>query len=79
MITLPYTEAYIHHSSEITFYYLLYYTYCRATSLSVIDYLISIIDLFNYVDKFIISNFNEYSDHASLHVEFLVRNHIIPI
>jgi hypothetical protein len=50
------------------------YTYCRATSLSVIDYLISIIDLFNYVDKFIISNFNEYSDHASLHVEFVVRN-----
>jgi hypothetical protein len=40
----------------------------------VIDYLISTIDLFNYVDKFIISNFNEYSDHASLHVEFLVRN-----
>lgn len=39
-----------------------------------IDYLISTIDLFNYVDKFIISNFNEYSDHASLHVEFLVRN-----
>jgi hypothetical protein len=30
------------------------YTYCRATSLSVIDYLISIIDLFNYVDKFTI-------------------------
>lgn len=50
------------------------YTYCGATSLSVIDYLISTIDLFNYVDKFIISNFNEYSDHASLHVEFLVRN-----
>ena len=50
------------------------YTYCGATSLSVIDYLISTIDLFNYVDKFIISNFNEYADHASLHVEFLVRN-----
>jgi hypothetical protein len=42
------------------------YTYCGATALSVIDYLISTIDLFNYVDKFIISNFNEYSDHASL-------------
>jgi hypothetical protein len=27
------------------------YAYCGATSLSVIDYLISIIDLFNYVDR----------------------------
>jgi hypothetical protein len=94
MITLPYTEAYIHRSSEITFYYILYYhhirlskrmnpdksrneygfkllklckstglrilngrhgsgfandyAHCGATSLSVIDYLISTIDLFNY-------------------------------
>ena len=45
------------------------FTYCGPKSYSVIDYLITSPDLFPIIDTFIISSFNQYPDHTSLHVE----------
>lgn len=41
------------------------FTYCGA---SVIDYVLSTLDIFSFIFKFI-CNVNGYSDHAPLHIE----------
>ena len=46
------------------------FTYCGPNGCSVVDYLLSKPDMFDFVKKFIVCNFNTYSDHAPLHVEF---------
>jgi hypothetical protein len=49
------------------------FTYHGPRGLSVIDYLLSTPDMFKYFTKFVVSDFNEYSDHAPLHLELIVR------
>ncbi|CAG2192026.1 unnamed protein product [Mytilus edulis] len=50
------------------------YTYCGPKSFSVIDYFLTTVDLFSTIDKFIISSFTQFSDHASLHLEIKIKN-----
>ena len=45
------------------------FTYCGPNGSSVLDYLLTTKDMFYYVQKFIVCNFNMYSDHAPLHIE----------
>ena len=35
----------------------------------ILYYLLSTADMFNFVEKFIVCNFNTFSDHAPLHIE----------
>jgi exonuclease III len=49
------------------------YTYHGPRGLSVIDYLLSTPDMFKYFVKFMIADFNEYSDHAPLHLELKIK------
>ncbi|CAC5379506.1 unnamed protein product [Mytilus coruscus] len=50
------------------------YTYCGPKSFSVIDYFLTTVDLFRIIDKFIVSSFTQFSDHANLHLEIKIRN-----
>ena len=52
------------------------FTYCGPTGTSVIDYVLTTYDMFEYVKKFIVCNFNSYSDHAPLHIEFKSSFHV---
>ncbi|KAK3094374.1 hypothetical protein FSP39_000921 [Pinctada imbricata] len=45
------------------------FTYCGPNGSSVLDYVLTTKDMFDYVQKFIVCNFNMYSDHAPLHIE----------
>jgi hypothetical protein len=45
------------------------FTYNGPFGLSVLDYLLSKCELFKYIQKFIVCNFTQYSDHAPLHFE----------
>ncbi|KAK3084635.1 hypothetical protein FSP39_016616 [Pinctada imbricata] len=45
------------------------FTYCGPNGCSVIDYVLTTQDMFHCVNKFIIANFNTYSDHSPLHIE----------
>lgn len=45
------------------------YTFCGGRGLSVVDYFISTPDIFDITEKFIVSSFTTFSDHAPLHVE----------
>ena len=44
------------------------YTFMGARGLSVVDYCISTPNAFHLIEKFIISNFTTFSDHAPLHL-----------
>ena len=48
------------------------FTFNGARGMSVIDYVLTPPASFPIVSKFIVCNFNEYSDHAPLHVELAV-------
>ena len=45
------------------------FTYCGPNGYSVIDYVLTTQDMFNFVKTFIVCNFNTFSDHAPLHIE----------
>ena len=45
------------------------FTYCGPNGYSVIDYIITLPEVFDFIRKFIVCSFNMYSDHAPLHFE----------
>jgi exonuclease III len=47
------------------------FTFNGAQGLSMIDYLLTTIDMFDHVQRFIVCNFNTFSDHAPLHMNLL--------
>ena len=49
------------------------YTFMGARGLSVVDYCISTPNVFHLIEKFIISNFTTFSDHAPLHLQFKTK------
>ena len=49
------------------------FTFSSASGLSVIDYVLCSADMIECVQEFIISSFNEYSDHAPLHLVLDIR------
>ena len=49
------------------------YSFIGARGLSVVDYCISTPNVFHLIEKFIISNFTTFSDHAPLHLQFKTK------
>ena len=49
------------------------FTFSSASGLSVIDYVLCNADMFECVQEFIISSFNEYYAHAPLHLVLDIR------
>ena len=49
------------------------FTFCGANGLSVIDYVLTSQNCFSHFEKYIVCNFNEFSDNAPLHVELALN------
>lgn len=53
------------------------FIYCGVNGCSVIDYVLSIFDIFSYFYKFIVCNFNIYFDYVLLYIELRMGINIV--